>query len=118
VKATEKKKEKKKGKKHSEEETMEQKENATQDTPVGAPDAEKLKDKKKKKKLRKAHSTSTTTVPEVSTFDQQLGNPQGANNDKLQGPPQEKIFEQHNESSNSCLQPPPVKVLSKPLSYN
>jgi hypothetical protein len=117
VKVTEKKKEKKKEKRTNQEEPAEQQDNTTQDIPIETHNAEKPKDNKKKKKLKKAYSTSTTIVPEVSSLNEQLGNPKGANTDKLQGPPQEKISEQHNDSSNSCLQPPPIKVLSKTFSY-
>jgi hypothetical protein len=102
----------KKEKKTSQDKPTEQKDNATQDTPVEVPSVEKPKDKKKKKKLKKAYSASTTTNPEAPVLNEQLGNPQDANTDKLQDPPQEKISEQNNESSNSCLQPPPVKVSS------
>jgi hypothetical protein len=72
-------------------------------------DPEKSKDRKKKKKSRKAHSSSTNTIPDNSIPVKQPGEPQGANN-TTQDPLQEKAPEQHNESSNSCLQPPPVKV--------
>jgi hypothetical protein len=118
AKVTKKKKEKKKEKKTSHNEPAEQKDKATQDIPVEAPSVEKPKDKKKQKKLKKAHSTSTTIVPEVSLLNEQPGgNPQGTNNDEPQGPSQEKISEHNNESSNSCLQPPPIKVFSKLFSY-
>jgi hypothetical protein len=112
---------KKKEKKQNEEDPKEQEDNAARNAPVGASDAvegpEKPKDKKKKKKLKKMHSISTTNVSEVSMLEEQLDSPQGANNDKPQDPPQEKVFEHNNESSNSCLQPPPVKVLSKSLFF-
>jgi hypothetical protein len=115
VKDTEKKK--KKEKKQSEENQQEHQNNDAQNTLTEASDAvEKLetpKDKRKKKKLKKAHSTSTTTIPEVSIFNEQLGNPQGVNNDEPQGPPQEKLSEHNNESSNSCLRPSLIKVFSK-----
>jgi preprotein translocase subunit SecF len=88
AKVTEKKKERKKEKKTSHNEPAEQKDKATQDIPVEAPSVEKPKDKKKQKKLKKAHSTSTTTVPEVSMLNEQPGNPQGTNNDEPQGPSQ------------------------------
>jgi hypothetical protein len=112
VKATEKKKKKK----TSQDKPTKQKDGATQDTPVEVPNAEKPKDKKKKKKLKKACSASTTTIPEAPVLNEQLGNPHDANTDKLQDPPQEKTSEQNNESSNSCLQTPPVKVLLNTLS--
>jgi hypothetical protein len=93
---------------------------ATPSAPVGASDVvedpEKSKDKKKKKKLRKAHSKSTTTISDNSIPGRQPGEPQGANN-ITQDPLQEKIPEQHNESSNSCLQPPPVKVSSNAFPF-
>jgi erythromycin esterase-like protein len=117
VKVTEKKK--KKEKKQNEENPKEQKDDAAQNTFVGASDAvegpEKPKDKKKKKKLKKVHSTSTSTAPEVSIPEKQLDNLQGTDQDKPKNSPQEKISEHNNESSNSCLQPPPVKVLSNTL---
>jgi hypothetical protein len=113
----EKKEEKQKEKKTSRNEPTEQKDNVTQDTPVEAPSVEKPKDKKKKKRLKKAHSTSTSTAPEGSMFNEQPGGPQGANNTEPQGPPQEKLSGHNNESSNSCLQPLPVKVVSKPFLY-
>jgi hypothetical protein len=114
MKVAEKKKEKKKDKRASQEEPSEQKDNSTQATPIEVLNVEKPKDKKKKKKLKKANSASTTTNPEAPVLNEQLGNPQDANTDKLQDPLQEKISEQNNESSNSCLQPPPVKVSSNP----
>jgi hypothetical protein len=112
MKVAEKKKEKKKDKRTSQEEPSEQKDNSTQATPVEVLNVEKPKDKKKKKKLKKANSASTTTILDAPVLDEQLGNPQGANIDKLQDPPKEKISEQNNESSNSCLRPPSVKVSS------
>jgi hypothetical protein len=119
VKVTEKKK--KKEKRQSEEDTKEQQDDTTQDTPVGASDAveepERPKDKKKKKKLKKVNSTSTTNVSAVSIPEKQLDDPPETRKSEPQNPLQEKTSELNNESSNSCLQPPPVKVLSKPLSY-
>jgi hypothetical protein len=79
-------------------------------------DSEKSKDKKKKEKLRKAHSKSTTTISDNSIPERQPGELQGVNN-PTQDPLQEKIHEQHNESSNSCLQPPPVKVSSNAFPF-
>jgi hypothetical protein len=115
VKVTEKKK--KKEKKQNEEDPKEQKDDAAQNTLVGASDAvegpEKPKDKKKK--LKKVHSTSTSTAPEISIPEKQPDNLQGTTKDKPQNLPQEKTSEHNNESSNSCLQPPPVKVLSNTL---
>jgi hypothetical protein len=60
--------------------------------------------------LKNAHSTSAATIPEASTLNEPLGNPKDAINDVPQDPPQEKISDQNNESSNSCLQPPSIKV--------
>jgi aconitase A len=114
VKITEKKKEKKKEKKTSQEEPSDQRDNSTQDTPVEMFNAEKPRDKKKKKKkLKKTYSASTTTIPEVSTLNEQLGRPQDAINEKPQDPPQHQNSNPNNESSNSCLQPPPIKVIPK-----
>ncbi|KAK2444270.1 hypothetical protein QL285_015310 [Trifolium repens] len=83
VEVTEKKK--KKEKNQNEDGPKEQHDNA-QNPLAEASDAvegpEKPKDKKKKKKLKKVQITSTST----------------------------KVSEHNNESSNSCLQPPPVKV--------
>ncbi|KAK2409177.1 serine/threonine-protein phosphatase 7 long form protein [Trifolium repens] len=108
------KKKRKKEKKPSEGDNKEPQNDVAPGTPVGAPDivegSTKSKDrKKKKKKLRKAHSSSTTTIPDESISGKQPGEPQGAVN-TTQNPPPDKTFEQHNESSNSCMQPPPVKA--------
>jgi hypothetical protein len=112
VKVAEKKK--KKEKKQGEESTKGQQDDVVQNTHTRASDAvegpEKPKDKKKKRKLKKINSTSTGTAPEVSTPEPPLNEPQGANNDTHQNPPQEKVSGHNNESSNSCLQPPSVKV--------
>jgi hypothetical protein len=75
-------------------------------------DVEKPRDKKKKK-LKRASSASTTTIPEISTLNEQLGRPQDAINEKPQDPPQHQNSNPNNESSNSCLQPPPIKVIPK-----
>jgi hypothetical protein len=109
VKVAEKKK--KKEQKQGEESTEEQQDDVVQNTHAKASDAveepEKLKDKKKKKKI---NSASTGTVPEVSTQEPPFKGSQSANNDQPQNPPQEKISGHNNESSNSCLQPPSIKV--------
>jgi hypothetical protein len=120
AKDTEKKKEKKKDKKHIREEPKEHKENVTRDTPVEVLNVDQPKDKKKKKKLKKTHSSSTSTAPDTSMPKEQPGSIQGTNNTELQGAnnnivqdvPQGKTPDHNNESSNSCLQPPPVKVFS------
>jgi hypothetical protein len=78
------------------------------------------KKKKKKKKLKKTHSWSTSTAPESSIPKEQPGDTQGANDTELQGANnniiqdilQNKVPDHNNESSNSCLQPPPIKVFS------
>jgi hypothetical protein len=113
VKVAEKKK--KKEQKQGEESTEEQQDDVVQNTHAKASDAveepEKPKDKKKKKKkLKKINSASTVTVPEVSTPEPPFKGSQSANNDQPQHPPQEKISGHNNESSNSCLQPPSIKV--------
>jgi hypothetical protein len=114
VKVAEKKK--KKEQKQGEESTEEQQDDVVQNTHAKASDAveepEKPKDKKKKKKkkLKKINSASTGTVPEVSTQEPRFKGSQSANNDQPQNPPQEKISGHNNESSNSCLQPPSIKV--------
>jgi hypothetical protein len=114
VKVAEKKK--KKEQKQGEESTEEQQDDAVRNTHAKASDAveepEKPKDKKKKKKkkLKKINSASTGTVPEVSTPEPPFKGSQSANNDQPQNPPQEKISGHNNESSNSCLQPPSIKV--------
>jgi hypothetical protein len=113
VKVAEKKK--KKEQKQGEESTEEQQDDVVQNTHAKASDAveepEKPKDKKKKKKkLKKINSASTGTVPEVSTQEPPFKGSQSANNDQPQNPPQEKISGHNNESSNSCLQPPSIKV--------
>jgi hypothetical protein len=110
-------KKKKKEQKQGEESTEEQQDDVVQNTHAKASDAveepEKPKDKKKKKKkkkLKKINSASTGTVPEVSTQEPPFKGSQSANNDQPQNPPQEKISGHNNESSNSCLQPPSIKV--------
>jgi hypothetical protein len=113
VKVAEKKK--KKEQKQGEESTEEQQDDVVQNTHAKASDAveepEKPKDKKKKKKkLKKINSASTGTVPEVSTPEPPFKGSQSANNDQPRNPPQEKISGHNNESSNSCLQPPSIKV--------
>jgi hypothetical protein len=108
-------KKRKKEKKPSEGDNKEPQNDAAPGTLVGASDiveeSSKSKDKRKKKKLRKAHSSSNSTVPDESISGKQPGELQGAVN-TVQNPPQDKTFEQQNESSNSCMQPPPVKVSS------
>jgi hypothetical protein len=111
VKVTEKKKEKK----TSQDKPTEQKDNATQETPVETPNAEKPKDKKKKKKSKRAISTSTHLTSDASISEKQPDNPPVIGNPAPQNLPLEKTSEQNNESSNSCLQPPPIKVFSKIL---
>jgi hypothetical protein len=109
------KKKRKKEKKPSGEDNKEPHNDAAPNTSVGAPDIVEgpatSRDNKKKKKLMKAHSNSTTTAPDDSISGKPPGESQDAIN-TTQNPPLDKIFEQHNESSNSCMQPPPVKVSS------
>jgi hypothetical protein len=103
--------EKKKEKKIHRDEPVEQEGHTTQDNPVEISDVEKLKErKKKKKKSKKIRSISTTTIPDDSTSGKQPDPPQGANHETNKGPSQEKISGPNNESSNSCLQPPSIKV--------
>jgi hypothetical protein len=108
-------KKKKKEKKLSGEGDREPQNDAVQITLTDAPDivegSAKSKDKKKKKKLRKAYSSSTTTIPGESISEKPPGESQTAVN-TTQNPPSDKVLEQHNESSNSCMQPPTVKVSS------
>jgi hypothetical protein len=73
---------------------------------------------KKKKKSKKTHSSNTSTAPEISILEKTpsgtqgitTNKPQDSNMDNVQDFPQGHIFEHHNESSNSCFQPPPVMV--------
>ncbi|WJX29287.1 hypothetical protein P8452_17944 [Trifolium repens] len=109
AKDTERKKEKKKDKKRSHEESTSQKDNVTQDPPEGASNVEELKESKKKKKSKKVPSNSTTAVPNDSTSGKQI-DPQGAIYETTKNPSQDKISGPNNESSNSCLQPPPNKM--------
>jgi hypothetical protein len=111
TKDAEKKKEKKKDKKQSHEESTSHKDNVTQDPPEGASNAEELKERKKKRNTKKVHSSSTTTIPEDLTSGKQIDPPQGAIHKTTKNPSQKKISGPTNESSNSCLQPPPNKVL-------
>jgi hypothetical protein len=110
TKEAEKKREKKKEKKHSREESTEQNDNVTQDIPVEVSNAEELTERRKKKKSKKAHSSSTTTIPDDSTSGKQLDPPQDAIHETNKSPSQEKASGPNNESSNSCLQPPTIKV--------
>jgi hypothetical protein len=109
AKDTERKKEKKKDKKRSHEESTSQKDNVIQDPLEGASNVEELKESKKKKKSKKVPSSSTTAVPNDSTSGKQI-DPQGAIYETTKNPSQDKISGPNNESSNSCLQPPPNKV--------
>jgi hypothetical protein len=102
--------EKKKGKKTHLDEPMGQEGHTTQGNPVEISDVEKQKERKKKKS-KTTHSSSTTTIPDDSTSGKQPDPPQGANHETTKGPSQEKISGPNNEISNSCLQPPSIKVI-------
>jgi hypothetical protein len=102
--------EKKKEKRMHRDEPVEQKGHTTQDNPVEIVDVEKPRERKKKKKSKKTHSNSTATLPDDSTSGKQPDPPQGANHEATKDPSQEKTSGPNNESSNSCLQPPSIKV--------
>jgi hypothetical protein len=112
-----KKRERKKEKKTNQEAPSGQPDQTTQDTPIEVGEAEKPRDKKKKKKLKRTSSTSAATQPEASTFDNPIGHPDNKVHDQPQDPPQGNNSEPNNESSNSCVQPPPVKVFIYSSSY-
>jgi hypothetical protein len=118
VKDPAKKKEKKKDKQSVQDTATEHKDDVSQDASVEVLIVNPTKDKKKKKKSKKTHSSTTSTAPEISILKEQLGSAQGVNDNEPQGTNkgitqnilQDQIFEHTNESSNSCFQPPLVKV--------
>jgi hypothetical protein len=117
VKDPTKKKEKKKDKQSVQDTATEHKDDVSQDASVEILIVNPTKDKKKKKS-KKTHSSTTSTAPEILIPKEQLGSahgvndnePQGANKGITQNILQDQIFEHTNESSNSCFQPPLVKV--------
>jgi hypothetical protein len=116
VKGSEQKKEKKKNKQSARDVATEHKDDVCQDASVEILIVSPTKGKKKKSK--KTHSSTISTAPEISILEKQPGNTQGVNDNEPQGINKgttqnilrNLIFEHNNESSNSCLQPPPVKV--------
>jgi hypothetical protein len=118
VKGPEYKKEKKKDKQSAQDVATKHKDDINQGPSVEILTIDPSKDKKKKKKSKKIHSSTTSTTPEISTHQEQIGSahvisdtePQGTNKGTTQNVLQNKTLDHNNESSNSCLQPPPVMV--------
>jgi hypothetical protein len=118
AKGPEHKKDKKKDKQSAQDVATKHKDDINQGPSVEILAIDPSKDKKKKKKSKKIHSSTTSTTPEISTHQEQIGSahvisdtePQGTNKGTTQNVLQNKTLDHNNESSNSCLQPPPVMV--------